>query len=264
MTNTLKNTIAVFGVMVMQDEAGTGKLRSTNAGLFYSFDFKVSNFWHIRPGMSFLYTERAINFNQLLWNDQISPVGNAPSSAEVTPMNHVGDIDFSSSLLGYSNRFWFGFSIDHLLRPNQSFYFYDGATDNPARVPVKYSFFGGTKFIRHENLLRPIPTTFQIAFLFKAQEQYRQLDVGVYWHRSPLIMGLWYRGIPFYKEVFNRDAFTLLCGYKVKQLSIGYSYDFTFSRLIGRTGGSHEVSMTYSFKTKKFARRPGMVPCPEF
>jgi type IX secretion system PorP/SprF family membrane protein len=253
-----------LGVIFLQDEAGTGRLRSTNIGVSYSYDFKISNFWHIRPGMSFFYTERAVNYKDLLWNDQISATGNAPSSAEVIPMNHVGDIDFSTSALTYSDKFWFGFAVDHILKPNQSLYFHDEADDNPAKVPVKYSIFGGTKFVKNENLLRPVPTTFQIAFLYKDQKQYRQLDIGVYWHRNPMVLGFWYRGIPLYKEVFNRDAITILAGYKIKHLNIGYSYDFTLSKLITRTGGSHEVSLTYAFKTKKFKRKPKMVPCPEF
>ncbi len=253
-----------LGLMVMNDEAGTGKLRSTNIGISYSFDFKITASWHIRPGMSFLFTQRAINFEDLLWNDQISASGNAESSSELNPMNKVGDIDFSTSALAYSDRFWFGFTIDHLLHPNQSFYFYEEDKNNPSLVPIKYSFFGGTKFIKNESLLRPIPTTFQIAYLLKAQKQYRQLDIGVYWYRSPIVLGFWYRGIPLYKEVFNRDAFTLLAGYKLNNLSIGYSYDFTMSKLISRTGGSHEISLSYYFKTKKFKRKPKMVPCPEF
>ena len=253
-----------LGVLVMNDEAGTGKLRTTNIGIFYSFDFKINNSWHIRPGMNFTYTERAINFETLLWNDQISASGNSPASAEMVPMNHVGDFDFSTSGLGYSDKFWFGFAVDHLLRPNQSFYFYDGADDNPARVPIKYSVFGGTKFVKNESLLRPIPTIFQVAFLFKSQERYRQLDLGVYWYRSPIVLGFWFRGLPFHREIFNRDAITMLAGYKLRNLSIGYSYDFTFSKLISKTGGAHEISLSYFFKTKKIKRKPKMVPCPEF
>jgi type IX secretion system PorP/SprF family membrane protein len=179
-------------------------------------------------------------------------------------MEKVGDIDFSTSLLTYSDRFWLGASVDHLLRPNQSFYYYEEEEGNPAKVPVKYSLFGGIKFIRNEHLLRPIPTSVQIAFLYKQQDQFRQLDMGVYWYRDPLVAGCWYRGIPFYKETFNRDAVTVLAGIKTKFLNIGYSYDFTVSRLITSTGGSHEVSVSYSFKTKPIKHKPRAVPCPEF
>jgi type IX secretion system PorP/SprF family membrane protein len=256
-----------IGVLIMQDIAGTGMLRTTNLGIQYSFDFGVTPKWNIRPGMHFNYTQRDIDFDKLIWNDQISApgfTGTPPATAELVPLEHIGDIDFSASVLAYSERFWIGGGIDHLLQPNQSFYFYEEEDGNPAKVPLKFSFFGGMKFIKNENLLRPIPMTLQLAFLYRQQEEFRQLDLGVYWYRHPLVIGLWYRGIPFYKEVFNRDAFTLLAGIKGKSVSIGYSYDFTISRLVTNTGGAHEISVSYTFKTRPIKMRPRMIPCPEF
>jgi type IX secretion system PorP/SprF family membrane protein len=141
---------------------------------------------------------------------------------------------------------------------------YEGDEENRGKVPVKYSIFGGVKFLRPEKLLRPIPTSIQLAFMYKQQAQYRQLDLGVYWYHSPLVAGLWYRGIPLYKEVFNRDAFTLLLGIKAKDMNIGYSYDFTISKLITNTGGAHEISISYMFKIKAIKHKIKMVPCPEF
>jgi type IX secretion system PorP/SprF family membrane protein len=218
----------------------------------------------MRPGMHFSYTQRKIDFDRLLWNDQISASGNSETTAELLPVDRIGDIDFSLSFLAYTERFWVGAAADHILRPNQSFYFYEEEEGNPAKVPLKYSVFGGVKFIKNEHLLRPIPTSVQIAFLYRQQEQFRQLDIGVYWYRSPLVLGFWYRGIPFYKEVFNRDAFTMLAGVRAGNISIGYSYDFTISKLVTKTGGAHEVSVSYTFKTKPIKLKPRMVPCPEF
>ena len=36
-----------LGILFLRDEAGSGRLRSTNVGLQYSFDIKVNNLWHI-------------------------------------------------------------------------------------------------------------------------------------------------------------------------------------------------------------------------
>jgi type IX secretion system PorP/SprF family membrane protein len=253
-----------IGILVFQDVAGSGRLRTTSLGIQYSYDFSITENWHARPGLHFNYTERGIDFEKLLWNDQISASGNAPSSAEVAPMQKVGDIDFSTSVLTYSEKFWLGAAVDHLLKPNQSLYYYEKEEGNPAKVPIKYSFFGGVKFIRPEHLLQPIPTSIQLAFIYKQQEQFRQLDLGAYWFHSPLIAGIWYRGIPLYKEVFNRDAITLLVGVKTHNLNIGYSYDFTISKLITSTGGSHEVSISHVFKTRPLKHKIKAVPCPEF
>jgi len=253
-----------LGVLLFQDMAGTGRLRTTNLGIQYSYDFSITEFWHMRPGMHFNYTQRTIDFDKLLWNDQISATGNAPTTAERIPMDKAGDIDFSVSLLTYSDRFWLGAGMDHLLKPSQSLYYYKDEDANPGKVPVKYSLFGGIKFIRNEHLLRPIPTSIQLAFLYRQQAQFRQLDLGIYWYRNPFVMGFWYRGIPLYKELFNRDAFTVLMGIKTRNMNIGYSYDFTISRLITSTGGSHEISVSYVFTTKPIKHKPRAVPCPEF
>lgn len=253
-----------LGVLAYQDVAGTGRMRTTSIGLQYSFDFRLTQSWHVRPGMHFNFTERGIDFDRLIWNDQISPDGTASSSNEVRTLEKAGDIDFSTSLLTYSDKFWLGFAVDHLLKPNQSLYLFEGNEENQGQVPLKYSVFGGIKFVRPEHLLRPIPTSIQIAFLYKQQAQYKQLDLGLYWYRSPFVAGIWYRGIPFYKEVFNRDALTLLIGIKTGNTNIGYSYDFTTSKLIAHSGGAHEISISYSFRTRPLKHKIKMVPCPEF
>ena len=253
-----------IGIFILQDVAGTGSLRNTNIGIFYSYDFKLGKNLHLRPGLNFAYTEGSIYFDRLLWYDQIYPDKNNPVSSEVFPMNKTGDIDFSSSLMMYNEKFWLGTSVDHILQPNQSFYYtYNGGT-NPGRVPIKYTIYGGYKLSTQESLLRSIPVNAQFTFIYREQGEFRQLDLGLYVNRSPLVMGLWYRGIPLYKEFFNRDAFTVLVGVKNKNLSIGYSYDFTISKLFGNTGGSHEISISYSFKTNIKIERKKMVPCPEF
>jgi type IX secretion system PorP/SprF family membrane protein len=253
-----------LGVLLFQDMAGTGNLRTTNIGLQYSYDFNLTQTWHMRPGLHFNYTQRGIDFERLLWNDQISANGNSSTTAELPPMDKSGDVDLSFSFLTYSDRYWLGGCADHLLRPNQSLYYYEEETGNPGKVPIKYSVFGGVKFIHNEALLRPVPTSIQLAFLYRQQAQFRQLDLGIYWYRNPFVVGFWYRGIPLYKEVFNRDAFTVLVGIKTRSVNIGYSYDFTISRLVTSTGGAHEISLSYSFKTKPLKHKPGAVPCPEF
>ncbi|MBN2484707.1 MAG: PorP/SprF family type IX secretion system membrane protein [Bacteroidales bacterium] len=253
------------GVLFLNDVAGSGNLSTTNFGILYNYDFRISNTVHVRPGMHLLYTQRSIDFNRLLWRDQMSVAGNAPGSGEVVPFERVGDIDFSSSLLAYGDMFWIGFSADHLLRPNQSLYYFEYSDLNLARVPVKVQFFGGTRHIVKQSLLRPTPTVLQWAFLYKKQEDFQQLDLGFYYHYSPVVLGIWYRGVPVVKSNKLNDAIILLAGLKTNQYNIGYSYDFTVSRLITSTGGSHEISVSYTFgKPSKKKKPKKMVPCPEF
>jgi type IX secretion system PorP/SprF family membrane protein len=215
--------------------------------------------------MHLMYTQRSIDFNRLIWRDQMSVTGNAPSSGEVPPYTNVGDIDFSTSLLTFGDRFWAGFTVDHLLQPNQSLYYEEFEEENRARVPIKYQVFGGTKHIVRETLLRPTPTVLQLAFLYKKQADFQQLDLGFYYHYNPVVLGIWYRGIPLINDFNINDAIILLIGLKTEKYNIGYSYDFTTSKLITSSGGSHEISVSYSFgKPAKKKHPKKMVPCPEF
>ncbi|MGD2035193.1 MAG: PorP/SprF family type IX secretion system membrane protein, partial [Bacteroidales bacterium] len=252
------------GILFMQDVAGSGNLTSTNLSLLYTYDFRIKNTIHVRPGMSFSYVERSIDFDRLTWRDQMSPTGNAPTSGEVISYEKTGDLDFAASGLVYGENFWLGTSIDHLLHPNQSLYEEEYAEENKALLPTKVQVFGGVRIIVKETLLRPTPTMLQLAFLYKNQAEYNQLDLGFYWNYEPLVLGVWYRGIPIVKHYSVNDAVVFLVGFKTKRYNIGYSYDFTTSKLITSSGGAHEVSLSFTFSKPDKKRRPKkMVPCPD-
>lgn len=252
------------GVLFMHDVAGSGSLSTTNISLLYTYDFKIKNTVHIRPGMSFTYTERSIDFNKLVWHDQMSPTGNAPASGEVVSYEKVGDLDFSVSALAYGERFWIGSTVDHLLHPNQSLYEEDYSENNKALLPTKIQVYGGLRLVVKETLLRPTPTVLQLAFVYKNQAEYNQLDLGFYWNYEPIVLGIWYRGIPLIKHNKINDAIVFLVGYKTDRYNIGYSYDFTTSKLITSSGGAHEISLSFTFsKPDKRKRTKKMVPCPD-
>ncbi len=251
------------GILFMQDKSGSGNLRTTNIGVQYAYDFPLNNEWHMRPGVHLFYTERAIDFEKLVFNDQITPYGQRPSTVEVPPLSNRGGIDFSTSAIAYSAKHWIGVSVDHLFRPNQSLFEFDGNDVANAYIPIKYSFFGGTKFSPNGRLIGRVEESIQLAFLFRQQGHFNQLDLGMYWHRSPLVLGAWYRGLPGLSSG-GQDAVIFLVGYKIDQLNIGYSFDFPVSQLLGSTGGAHEISLTYTWKSIRLPKKPRMVPCPDF
>jgi len=253
-----------IGLILLKDKAGSGNLSLTNLALQYAYYVKLSESWHIVPGLYISYNERSIDYQKLVWRDQISAQGTSSLTGEALPLEKVIDLDAGTSVMAFSDRFWVGASVDHLLRPNQSFYIVENSAKNYGFIPVKYSIFGGTKIINKGKLFRPYDTSLQLAFLLKKQDKYKQFDMGMYWLRKPLVLGFWYRGIPIIKPFPNQDSFSILVGYKDEFLSIGYSYDFTISRLVGATGGAHEISLTYSFKAKVPTKKMRVVPCPDF
>jgi type IX secretion system PorP/SprF family membrane protein len=254
------------GVLFTRDVAGTGNLGTTNAGIQYSYDIKVTEEFHLRPGIHFNYTHQGIDFENLTWNDQL--LSGSENSLEADPGQGTNDVDFAVSLLGYGERWWAGFTVDHLLRPDYGLY------NNEYRLPMKFSVFGGYQIIKFARLVNPIDESVSIAAYFRTQGDYYQMDIGLYWLKTPIMVGLWYRGIPFlsgneddpYRKDPRGDALAILVGYKAQNpaIRVGYSYDFTISRLVSSTGGAHELVVTYEFTTKRRHKHNRMVPCPQF
>jgi len=247
-----------LGVLLVRDVAGSGDLALTNAGVQYSYDIMLNNLWHVRPGIHFNYTQMGIDYFKLTWNDQLTSSGSGGSSIMQPGEDVVGDIDVSTSALAYSEKYWFGFAVDHLLTPNYGFW------NNDADLNMKFSVFGGAQVIKRGHLFNPIDESLSLAFLFKHQYIYNQLDLGVYWYKAPLMLGVWYRGIPILGMDPRGDALAFLVGYKMDDIRVGYSYDFTISNLVSSTGGAHEISLSYEFSTTRAKKKHRMVPCPEF
>jgi hypothetical protein len=94
------------------------------------------------------------------------------------------------------------------------------------------------------------------------QDKYRYLDLGAYYTRPPIQLGLWYRGVPVFPGNPNNGAIALLFGYNLKNLTFAYSYDYTVSRLMTKTGGAHEISVAFEIQTAERKKKRRMIPCP--
>lgn len=274
--NYFKRAKSGVGLLFYRDVAGTGKLGLTEASLLYSYRIKVgekrgniNSEWFLRPGIQFKYARRSVNFEDLIFGDQL--LANYQSSVEAPPSQYKAYIDFTASLLAYTDLYWGGFSVDHLLRPNQSLYGYND------RMSMKWSVYGGAKVLLRDQKNRRVRYGRDIenvtfAFNYQYWDHFDQLDIGAYWTHDPLILGAWFRGIPIIdkkdKTFNNIDAIIVLVGFKITpDLKIGYSYDMTVIRnLFSHTGGAHELSLIYEFN-KNLDRRfdkHTIIPCPSF
>jgi len=268
-----------IGALVYRDQAGEGNLALTETGLMYSYRLKVgekrgniNNEWFLRPGIYFKYSQRSLDFHELTFGDMFDAAGNiARATTEQLPANSRGYLDFSASLMGYTDLYWGGFSVDHLLTPDQSL-----TMEAESNLPMKVSVYGGTKVLLKGSRNRfasygRAPESLTFSFHYRYQDGYDQLDFGTYWDRDPIVLGAWFRGIPLVDKLRgsyqNIDALIVLLGYKINQnFRIGYSYDITISKLLGNTGGSHEISVVYEFNKNlsDFKPRHGIIPCPSF
>src|SRR5690606_18362088 len=115
----------------------------------------------------------------------------------------------------YSQNFWVGFAAHHLTTPNQSFY------DDVSNLPRKLSAHVGYRFD-----LKPVTTkrgysltvrerSITPSVLYKMQGDFDQLDVGLYYTHEPLVVGMWYRGLPFkpLEGINNHESAIFLLGF---------------------------------------------------
>jgi type IX secretion system PorP/SprF family membrane protein len=165
------------------------------------------------------------------------------------------------------DKYWLGFSVHHLLEPQQGFY-------QGSNLPMKFSIHGGWNFYKVKETRtweEKEETIFIPTFMYKAQNKFDQLDLGLYIIKAPWIIGGWFRGIAVKSDfkIWDRDALDLQVGRQFNNFSLTYSYDLTLSRLsMANTWGSHEISLVYIYcrksDKKKPAKRIRKLPCPDF
>ncbi len=245
-----------IGIFAMADEIGSAQYSTKSFGIMYAYNVKIDRKIFFRPGVSFSYTQRSINQDKLLFvSEMYGGTGGSPLGPN--DIGKAGNVDASISGLLLVHNFWAGLAVDHLATPNVT------VTDKADKLPMKFTLFGGYKFYKSERLIGTKRQSVTFAANYKHQGSADQLDLGLYWSYDPITLGVWYRDLPFVKDLSRRDALAILIGYKYKQISAAYSYDFTISKLITSTGGAHEISVVFEFDIKQKKKfRP--IPCPHF
>jgi len=254
-----------IGFYLIQDRAGTAGLTTTNAAFQYSYNIMLAEQWQIVPAVQFAYGNKSVDFSKAIFPDQIPGVGGGSGAYGRLSNEQVHYIDMAASAFVYSPKYWMGVTVDHLAQPNYTF------LNEEAKAEYKYVLFGGMNIWAERRRRTHTHRAFSASFRYQRQGQFDQLDLGVYWHNSPLEVGVWYRGLPGLNKVqksaaINQDAIIALLAYDLGSVRIGYSYDITISSLGWSTAGAHELSLIFEFnQRKKFrmsGRRPA-VPCSE-
>jgi type IX secretion system PorP/SprF family membrane protein len=266
-----------IGAILTHDRVNALGLQNTGFGLQYAYQLQISKKLSFRPGVQVSINNRSINYGKLIFGDQINPDGSIdPSTREsLTGAGSIwfGDIGFGGLL--FSEHAWLGIAAMHLIKPNQSLV---GGTD---KLPMKFSGHAGYKFFfKHGKLgtgfeSKPQERSIAPAVQYRHQGQFSQMDLGMYLTLEPLTIGMWYRGVP-YKKVngfVNNESLVLSLGFHKKasnklndMLAIGYSYDYTISKLGPASGGAHEISLVYSWpirNPRKPAKDKLVIPCPD-
>jgi type IX secretion system PorP/SprF family membrane protein len=249
-----------FGLILQGANESFTETTWNEVGLAYSYRLQLSTNSFIQAGMQGSFIARDANFGRVVLGSQLDINRGSIdySGSGYAGESQVRDLDAHAGLMYYGRKAWLGASMAHLLQPDISY-----VVDGTSRLPRKLSLHGGYRFnLAPGNINDYFNNTdqersFSVGFNYKQQGQFSQLDLGTEFYFEPLALGLWYRGLPTKYGLPNHESLVAMIGLGLNSgLDVGYSFDFPISAYgLGRSGGSHEVSIRYVFSSQSPEKR---------
>jgi len=245
-----------IGLMISGAKESFTQSQVHEIGLLYSYRLRLGERNFINAGFQGSFVARDALFDQVILGTQLdidrgTIIGSPGDGFEGD--SKLRDLDLHAGLIYYDDRFWFGASAFHLLGPEISYLEMDGN-----KLSLKYSLQGGAKFDMAPGDINDFfnntdqERSLSFAFNYKKQGQFSQLDIGSEFYFEPLVLGVWYRGLPTKFSLPNNESIISLLGIRLESgLELGYSFDFSISKLGQQvSGGAHEISIRYVFSSK--------------
>lgn len=235
-----------LGILVTNDKAGQGGiLTTTNFSAIYSYQLPITREFSMKFGFQGTYYQKSVDWNKLNFGDMIDARRGFIWNTQETP-NQIKrtNPDISAGILGFSKRYFFGFSAKHITEPDEGFI-------GQSKLPIRYTAHAGAVIPFQkggDSFISP-------NILYQRQQDFNELNLGLYITKGPIVGGLWYR---------NSDSFIALIGFQQNLFKCGYSYDVTVSKLTNQTAGSHELSFQLQFECKPKKKKFRTISCPSF
>lgn len=225
-----------IGINYLNDRQMNDAYIKTRLELNYAPHFEL--FKHklvLQPGIQLSYFQNTIDFSKLTFGDMIDARrGFVYTTNEVYGVSSIDGVDFSAGLLLYTDRYFGGVAFHHITEPNEG-------VIGGSKLPMKISAHVGAnltfkKDSAHNFVLSP-------TLLYMQQQDFHMLLPGITAKYKFISLGVSYR---------SEDAFIATLAFQNRFLRLGYSYDYTTSKLGNEnTGGSHEIGLTWFVNFKK-------------
>ncbi|MCQ2369710.1 MAG: PorP/SprF family type IX secretion system membrane protein [Paludibacteraceae bacterium] len=235
-----------FGANLNYTSYATGMLAQLQFNIQYNYAVQMTKDWYFRPGLQIGVFYRTVDPSKATFVDQIAADGSVVGVTQFSPtQSSLVRFDAAVSIMFHGPYFFGGVCADRLLGNNVSF------TDQPStKQYFKLNVFAGGMIPISQGLGKYDPKDdVTIAALYQWQGQYHQIDIDAMYHRKYFMVGVGYRGIPFYSPdgLTSSDAFKVMVGGSFAGFSLSYSYDVSVSKLVNVSGGSHEIVLSYRF-----------------
>lgn len=262
-----------FGIQVISSNEGGGFIKSTSAGLSYSWRgyFSKEKNIYFQLGIHGSYNDQRLDFNKYIYSGNLHEIyGNILPVTKPVEVNEKQNYwDFNAGFMAYIpwerhyREFmhnFIGFSLNHLARPKDNF------MEESQRIPLKLS-FQWQGFIRTGIYSLDRQTGLYVCpgLLFENQGEklmssssFNNFVVGTDITTDPIFGGVWYSSQLLnssnenYKAVIFKLGLKLNSSNKRLEYRLAYSYDMSLGNLVKTTEGSHEISLNvvYRFNAK--------------
>ncbi len=238
-----------FGGSLFVDQAGGGIVGTYAATAYYAYQVNIDRENSLRLGLSAGMQQRRLDWDRLVFSDQLSPTtgpvdpsGNTPPTSEIRPEEtNVLFPDFGAGVLYAGKIAYAGVTVDHLTTPDDRIAF-RGPGGFYRGYPMRISVHAGAQF----DIGSGARTGYSFVtpnLLYTRQGAFEQLNVGAYAAVGKFFGGAWFR-----HAFGNPDAVIGVVGVKIDAYKFGYSYDATVSQLSTVSAGTHEVSLQLNFE----------------
>ncbi|MBK7376509.1 MAG: PorP/SprF family type IX secretion system membrane protein [Chitinophagaceae bacterium] len=241
MRDRLENGWLGLGAVILNDQAGTGSLRSTKiyGSIAYHQMLGLSSL--VSAGFNLGWATKSIDQTKLKFPDQFDGkfFDNTLPTSVVLNTNDVSYFDMQAGLnYAYFPRenvyFNAGYSIQHVNRPKETFF---SDNTNNGRIPMRHTGFVNGIFKLNDRVIVN-PNAY-----FSTQARATELVLGMYANYNlgenggkQLLAGVYYR---------LGDAVVPMVGFEIKNIQFAFSYDVTLSGLSKFNGyrGASELSI---------------------
>lgn len=263
----LANQKTAAGLLLATDQAGNNGLAGFQLGAMYAYQSVINEKLAFSAGMSLNYHSRRVDFNDLTFGDQLNEDGSiTPLTRELNVYDPVNFLSVGAGGTLYNNDFWISLAAAHMNKPGIGF-------AQPSRLPARIQLNGGYKFLLHQYyyLNKPYEWSVTPSITYTHQGKFKKTDIGLYTSYTPLTLGILYRGLPLISNYGYDQALVFVTGVVLDPVKIGYSYDVPLSAFGNRSGGSHEISLSFEnidytkiFKKRVSGKYYKRIACPPF
>jgi len=237
-----------IGLLITRSSEGTAYLDKTNISGLYSYSVGSEDFV-LSFGLQAGVTNRTIDYNKLVFGDQIDPtlgiISGSSSAAGSLPFNNKFYFDSGIGTNLAIGDFNIGAAVQHINQPNESF------TGTPVKLPIRTNAHLSYRYDlnQFDNMDEDEKSYVIPSVVVYKQSNAMSYSMGMQYKHKSVNVGLWYRSgnqtgpsavvVSLIFDLFiNKDG--------GEKLRFGVSHDASVSGLnYGNTSGSSEGSIGY-------------------